>query len=715
MPKYIIFCLFFIIHIAYANPVDYVNNKQCLNCHQSQAKQWKQSDHYFSMLPANEKTVLGNFNNAKFKTAQQSVLFYKQKKKFKIKVSTKSGNTKTYTVKYTFGYHPLQQYLVEFPNGKLQAFNIAWDSIKKHWFNLANNEDLLKSSPLHWSKRFYTWNHACADCHSTNFKKNFDGQNYHSSYSGINVNCQACHGPGSKHIKWLKDKTIKSKGLIVDFKSMNNKQQVELCAHCHSRRAQISDDYKHAVPFNEQYIPATLRPDLYYADGQIKDEVFVYGSFIQSKMYQQGVSCVDCHNPHSLKINHKGNKVCTQCHNNNPKKRYPTLKTKDYDSPKHTHHKANSQASQCVNCHMPETVYMKVDPRRDHSFKVPNPKISINTDIPNACNNCHKDKTPQWAADYVKKWYARNYQNSPVLINNDNRLIAIATNENEPEIFRASSINLLNLNNKKSIATLIKALNSSSVMVKYAALNKLSVFPARTTKKFIQPLLNDKNKVIRATAASIIASAQDDSDALYNKAIQEYESMQHAVSDQPESYVNLARLALKFKDQEKAIQLLKRAILVDKHFVPAYVLLTQIYSIQQRESKVNEVLVAGLKANPKAPSLYYSQGLYYAHIKQFEKAKVALDETLSLDPNFPRAALNLSLVHLKLNKPQKALETLKVANQNNPNDIDILNTLISIYVQQKNHQQATIYLKKLLKLQPNNFRARMLLRKLQSR
>jgi tetratricopeptide (TPR) repeat protein len=695
---------------AYGSNTQYVDNKQCLNCHQEQAKMWRSSHHFYSMLPAIKKNVLGDFNDVRMKNKYQEILFFKKNSQFAIKVTTKSNKSEIYLVKYTFGFYPLQQYLLQFPKGRLQVFNMAWDSVKHQWFNLANDNELKQSSPLHWTKRFYNWNHSCADCHSTDFKKNFDGVRYHSTFAGINVNCQACHGPGSSHVKWAKDKTGKDNGLIVNFAKINAKQQVEQCAHCHARRSQVSDSYSHDKPFNEQYLPALLRQDLYYLDGQIKDEVFVYGSFLQSKMYLAGVRCTDCHNPHSLKLKFDGNTTCTQCHNTNPKKRFSQLKSKNYESTRHTHHKLNSKGSLCVSCHMPQTVYMKVDFRADHSFKLPNPQLTIDYGIPNACNRCHQDKSAKWAKNIMLKWYQRLPQENPLLIQDEKKLLKIVGDKNQADIFRASALMLLRLSTKESIDNVIASLSDTSTLVKQAALRKVSQLPMKYSKGHVEPLLTDSNKIIRAFAANNLASiAQEGENEGLSKALNEYKQLQDANNDTPQSYFNLAQLALKQNNTAKAIDLLQIGIVLDKHFIPTYELLAKLYSRQTAQSKLSNILTKGIANNPDAASLYYMQGLVYAENKQYLKAKKALIKTLSIDKAYPRAAKNLSLVYMKLGGIKEALIISENALKESPDDIELLNNLIYITMKMKAYQKTSIYLQRLLKLQPDNKKAKQLL------
>lgn len=703
-----------LIFIAYSgsifcSPLKYVDNRLCLSCHQKQAKQWQGSDHYFSMLPANPQSVLGDFNNQTFKTKTQSIEFSQQKGQYFIIVTSAEKPRQKYEVKYTFGYHPLQQYLVQFPNGKLQAFNIAWDSTKNKWFNLAKEEDLFEGSPLHWSKRFYNWNHNCAECHSTNYKKNYQNGRYNSQFSGVNVNCQACHGPGSKHIQWAQNKTTDNRGLAIDFNTMTAKHKVELCAHCHSRRAQVSKQHQINKPFQEQYIPALLRDDLYYPDGQIKDEVFVYGSFIQSKMHQAGVQCMDCHNPHSLKLILPGNKVCTQCHNPNPVKRFQALDGKhtNYDAFDHTHHPVKSQASQCISCHMPKTTFMKVDPRADHAFKVPNPELTIKYGIPNACNRCHQDKSPKWAKQKILKWFGRLYSNTPLLTGSQKQLLELYQDTRSPDIFRASALMLLATQAKENQKAIEAALQEDAPMFKIAALNKLSQSQQAMPQAIIKPLLNDSNTIIKGTAAGLLASSR-----LSKSQIKAYIDLQTPNLDQPESHINLAHFYLKRQKFDKAKSQLEVAIAKDPHFIPAYLSLAKLLSGLNQAHKTSLTLQKGINANPNNASLYYHIGLAYAAENNLVDASLAFKHCLSINKRYPRAEYNLSLVLWKLGEKQQAQQRLEKALQLDPQDVTLINNMIYFSVQSHNQKNVVKYLKQLLAIQPNNKQAADLLHQL---
>ena len=353
---------------------EYVGRDTCAECHAEQVKLWQGSHHDLAMQHANDETVPANFSNSKFTYAGITSTFYKKKNRFMVRTDGPDGKLHDYEIVYTFGVAPLQQYLVELDRGRLQALNIAWDTRGKQeggqrWFHLYPDEEITYTDELHWTRTNFSWNSMCAECHSTDLKKNYDSKtdSYKTVWSEIDVSCVACHGPSSRHITWARkakgwEAFEKNKGLGVQFDERkgvqwvmnaktgsaarsiprNTEKEIEVCAQCHSRRSAISDDYSPGKPYMDHYMPRLLDDGMYFADGQIQDEVYVYGSFLQSKMYHAGVTCSDCHEPHSNQLRAQGNSVCLQCH-----------AAEKFDTEKHHHHKAVSKGSLCAECHMP--------------------------------------------------------------------------------------------------------------------------------------------------------------------------------------------------------------------------------------------------------------------------------------------------------------------------------------------------------------------------
>ncbi len=416
---------------AAQNKANYVGSQVCMGCHQDVYAEWQTSDHSQSMHPASNETVLGNFDHAEFTYNGVTSQFYQRDGQFFVRTDNAHGELQEFRIAYTFGFDPLQQYLVQQPDGRLQALGIAWDSRSKkeggqRWFHLYPDEAIDTSNPLHWTKAFQTANSRCVDCHTTNLEKNYDVQSntFSTIWSDVNVACEACHGPGSLHIEAVENTASSEEDKARIYNSIlkltnHNRwvhtperdtahnlnshagQQVDTCASCHALRSKISSTHP-GTAFFDQFQLRLLEPDYYQPDGQIDGEVFVYGSFLQSKMHQNGVVCSDCHNPHSGKLKIEGNQLCTTCH-----------KADVFDTEQHARHPMDSEGAQCVSCHMPAKNFMVVDPRRDHSFSIPRPDLSVELGTTNVCTSCHTDKTDQWAANVVKNHWEIDLSQRP--------------------------------------------------------------------------------------------------------------------------------------------------------------------------------------------------------------------------------------------------------------------------------------------------------------
>ncbi|MCB1828379.1 MAG: ammonia-forming cytochrome c nitrite reductase subunit c552, partial [Coxiellaceae bacterium] len=433
-------------------------------------------------------------------------------------------------------------------------FTIAWDSQQKKWFHLYSDEHIKSNNPLHWSKHFFTWNVSCAECHSTDVKKNYNAstKTYDTRYHEINVGCQSCHGPGKAHIAWAhKHEPSDHHSRIVKTPM----QKIEQCARCHSRRHPVSIDDRFGDAFLDHFMPALLRSDLYYPDGQIKEEVYVYGSFLQSKMYRLGVTCIDCHNPHSLQLVAKGNSLCAQCHNPQGNSRFQSLPKKLYDNPSHHHHQPNSAGAQCVNCHMPTTTYMTIDPRRDHRFGIPRPDLTISIGVPNACNRCHRDQSATWAQQQIEQWFGKRQRGDEFAhvfakaqantLPSANPLITIATDSQQASIVRATATQLLlPFEDKMALKAKLHLLTDKNALIRVAAVRSLANVPPASVTSDLLPLLHDPIRAVRIEVASILAgtpkhlipSAQQDA---FEKVMQEYQALQESNRDLASGYFNL--------------------------------------------------------------------------------------------------------------------------------------------------------------------------------
>ncbi|MCM8531553.1 MAG: tetratricopeptide repeat protein [Lentisphaeraceae bacterium] len=681
---------------------------RCAQCHENEVKDWNGSHHDMAMKPATSEYVIGNFDNAEFTHKGVTSNFYTKDGNYFIKTQNGEGKLEEYKVVNTFGIHPLQQYIVDFPNGSKQCLHLAWDAVKKRWYHLYEDTDINPGEWLHWSRGSQNWNSMCADCHSTELKKNYDPvtKSYDTTYKEINVSCEACHGPSEEHIlaKLNPDAKVAPNPLFIGLKKDNtpvNKTEINKCARCHSRRAQLTDHYDHTGEYMDHYLPEILRDGIYHDDGQILDEVYVYGSFAQSKMYHMNVRCSDCHNPHSNKLKLQGNALCMQCHSQKPEKAY--------DSPAHHFHAQGTEGAKCVNCHMPGKHYMGIDFRRDHSLRIPRPDLTVKFGTPNSCNDCHKDKEPQWAADAIIKQFGdkRAPHFSEVLtyartenFNNPGILIALSRDTTQPAIARATALWMLqSFPSNESYACAADMLSDKEPLVRFHAVSSFNGLQ-KAQRKPLAKLLKDKVRAVRIEAANLLAdfTAEEldfnDREA-FAKALVEYKKYLMMSADSATGQMNLGNLYLKRNERPKAIEAFKEAVTIDNYFNMARINLAYILSMDKKYDEAEKLYLKVLEQEPTYGDAWYSLGLLYSEQKRFDKAEEAFDKASMRMPTNIRIFYNRALCLQKLNRmpdAEKAFETglrnFPQASQRSQPFADTLYALILLQLDMGNKEKA---------------------------
>lgn len=716
---------------------DFVGAKQCIDCHQSQYNDWSGSHHDLAMQHASEETVLADFNHSTFYYFGTTSTFYKKDNLFFVQTDGADGKLREFQIKYTFGVEPLQQYLIEFADGRVQALGIAWDSRSKEkggqrWYHLYPDEQINYQHRLHWTKMDQNWNYMCADCHSTNLQKNYnlEADTYNTTWSEINVGCEACHGPASKHINWANKKPgwlqVDKKGLLVDFdqrdgvswiidsktgnaqrsKALAKHKEIEICARCHSRRSIISEDSAFNKPFMDFYMPSLLTEFLYHPDGQIKEEVFVYGSFLQSKMYHHGVTCSDCHEPHSLKLRAEGNNVCLQCH-----------AADKFNTRSHHFHQQNNPGSSCTECHMPQTLYMGVDWRADHSIRLPRPDLSMKLASPNACNTCHQDKTALWASQTMTKWYGKGWspgwhfgetlheaQNQMPNVAQD--IAAVAASPKLPAIARATAADLLQTYPSPTSSLVInRLLQDENPMIRLASLQTLDRFDLRRRLQSGFALLSDPVRAVRIEAARILAviphemlSAQEK--ATLQKVIAEYRQAQNINADRPEAHINLGLLAIRLQQFDIAEKSYRQAIQLDANAVEAYVNLADLYRLQQQENKAEKILLQAVQLSANTANAHHALGLLYVRSKQSDKALLELKIAYQMEAGNSRFAYVYAVALASQQKTELAISVLEKLLKQNPNNRDALIAIVSFSLQRSDSEKVQRYAPQLLIIEP---------------
>ena len=718
----------------------YVENTVCLSCHAEQGRQWAGSHHAHAMEVATGRSVRGDFGGRMFLHDGVRTRFFQRGDRYFVNTDGPDGRLRDFEIAYTFGVEPLQQYLIAMPGGRLQALQIAWDDQRKQWFHLRGHEKTPPGDVLHWTGRYQTANTMCIACHTTAFQKNYDPveDRFNSNWKEANVSCQSCHGPGEQHVNWARSTSghgatpssqmALSKGLVVDFHSKDLKIQ-DVCAACHSRRSDLSAQPVVKHPLLDNYLPSLLREGLYYPDGQQRDEVYVDGSFRQSKMFQKGVTCTNCHNPHSGKIKVEGNALCMQCHSTQVNAAFPAAAAKPatpYDSTAHHFHKVGSAGAQCVNCHMPSKVYMGIQQRPDHSLRIPRPDLSVKIGVPNACNNCHVDKSAQWASEAVARWYGPNHnQNAhygealsayragdPAA---EGALVGLIANAGSKEdggvapIVRATALEELRNNPQFGMPVRISALYDRDDAVRTAAVDGLAQLEPVRRMELLAPLLKDPVRAVRMAAVrnlSSIARNQFTPDILYafDGALAEYIEVQNLSADMPGARLNLAVIYQNTGQMKLAERQYLAALHLDPDFTPARLNLAQFYAMQGRFTEAMQVLKDGLARVPNVGEMQYSLALLLAQDGKLPAALAALKKAATLLPSRGRIQYNLALAYQQSGQNKLAELAFLNAARIAPSDPDTLYALAAFYFRTHQYAQAQHWGDQLAEMAPTDSR-----------
>lgn len=634
----------------------YLGSTHCANCHAHQYRAWQGSHHARALQDAKPATVLGVFDGQ----SAFGVRFERRAGTFEV-----IDDGERFPVLFTIGVTPLQQYLLDTGNGRLQALDVAWDVSRGEWFAL-NEPRPQPGDILHWRGRGFNWNNACADCHSTGIEKRFDAGNssYATRWIEQAVGCEACHGPGSEHVK--APNAPYSRHLATAA------QQVEACAACHSRRTRIAEGHPAGAPLLDAYLPVLPVPPQYQADGQIDDEVFEYGSFVQSRMYRAGVTCSDCHEPHTGRLHASGDGLCLRCHSEAPPARFPMLTGKRYDTPEHHFHPPAASGARCAACHMPARFYMVIDERRDHSLRVPNPWLAAREGLRDACTDCHRDREALWAARELEARgvHERTGDLGALLV-----ALAKGRREAEAEAQRRAAdphaaplvrATLLTGEDRYesglSFSSLLAGLGDEAAEVRHAAASSARIVASSDWRR-LAPLLADPVRAVRRAAALSLlprrAQLRAAERGRFERVLGEYVAFLKANADLPDAHAELASIERQLGDLEGAEASLERALAIEPHWIPALINLADLQRATGRDTLAGQVLRDAVRAAPESAEAHFALGLWYVRADRDPEALEHLVRAVELAPDRPRFAYALALGQAESGDLRGAIATLE--------------------------------------------------------
>jgi predicted CXXCH cytochrome family protein len=714
----------------------FVGSEACAGCHEEAYEAWRGSHHDLSTAPASEGTVLGDFGDAELRHGDITVRFSTRDGDYFVSRREGDGQPNEYRVAYTLGVEPLQSYLIPFPGGRFQVLDFAWDTERGQWFNLYPDGADEPGDWSHWTGGGSTWNGMCAECHSTNLVKGYDleTRSFSTAWSEIDIGCEACHGPGSRHVRWAEVEPMArlpsdNYELLIRTSGIHGTKEVELCAPCHSRRIEFGDYDHRRNNLLEYQVPSLLRAELYFADGQVRDreQVYVYGSYQQSAMYRAGVRCGSCHDVHSLTLLAEGNALCFRCH-----------QASTYDAYEHHFHQKvvngeSSDGATCVKCHMPESRFMLIDDRADHSMLIPRPDLTVAIGVPNPCSasGCHDDRPVAWAADQFRRWYGEAQRSHFATTFAAARrgepgveadLAAIAGDTLYPPVVRASALALLQPYRYNAARRAFRrALEDDDALVRHAATSNLMAPTTDSLVAALASLLLDPVRTVRLAAASRIAEAPAgrlqpyQREALEASLLDFQEGMEYSLHHPVAAY-NLGLLASSRRDTTGAETYYRAAIEADRRFYPAKMNLAQLlrsrgayeeaeglfreilasapatyeaaYSLgtllgdSGRYAEAVELLRLAAEGVPGRSSVYFHLSRFAAAIGREAEAEAALQTALALEPDNLEYQYTLASFHAGRGDYRRALE--------------LADRMIAAHPDDETGQQVKIYIESLL-------------------
>jgi predicted CXXCH cytochrome family protein len=725
--------------LAREAPVGYVGSAACADCHPRQFESWRVSHHARAMAEAAPNTVLGDFANRQAEAGSSRATFSRDGARYVIQTEDRSGKPVPFSIDYTFGWEPLQQYLTRFPDGRVQALPWAWDTRPasdggQRWFHVYGESGMSAGEPLHWTGRDYTWNFMCAECHSTAVSKGYDAvaNAYRTTWSEISVGCESCHGPAAGHVGWARSDPRRSDVELKGFQSVAARRpapdwtpnpatgspahgvprptgdEVETCARCHSRRSTISEDWKPGRPLEDTHTPSLLTQGLFAADGQMLDEVFNDQSFKQSLMYAKGVVCSDCHDPHSGKLKAAGAEVCSGCH-----------LAERFATKAHSGHDAGSGAPDCIACHMPAKTYLVVDKRHDHSFRIPRPDVSTTIGTPNTCNACHANETPAWAANAIERWHGparKGFQTFAQAFHFAREgnpaarepLIRIAKDASMPAIVRATAIGELESFPSTAADTALRAgLVDPAPITRIAALHAIADRPPATKFAWASKLLDDPVLGVRAEAGRTLADmrtadAPSAARTSLAAAFAAYEATQRLNADRPEGRANLASFLMRRGESAAAEAELLKGLALDPKDVELAINLADLYRLSGRDDAAQQTLRSTLSLSPRSASARHALGLTLVRLKRNAEALEQFASAADLDPANARFAYVYGVALLSAKRADEARTVWTRSLQAHPWNAEILAALLNDALRRSDLAGASPLAQRLAALQPDN-------------
>jgi tetratricopeptide (TPR) repeat protein len=699
----------------------YGKSPTCKSCHEEAYQNWERSHHALA-----ERKVDAALDKIAFEPPRrishgsQVSEARTENGRFQLVTPGSHGTNQPFDIARVLGVDPVIQYLIPAGDGRFQASELCFDPNHPGWFDVFGEEDRKPGEWGHWTGRGMNWNHTCATCHNTRLRKNYDVRtdSYSTAMAEMGVGCEACHGPMADHNAWQSKNPNKTGDPTV--RKITREEVFSVCAQCHSRRGELTSDFRPGENFFDHHqLTIPDETELFYPDGQIRDEDYEFTAFLGSKMHAAGVRCVDCHEPHTSKVRVVGNLLCMTCHG------ALTNAAPKIDLATHSRHKVGPRGDFCTDCHMSQTVYMQRHARHDHGFVVPDPRLTKEFGIPNACNRCHTERSADWSLDAIVKWYgprtndvmlARARAIAKARSGEDvamPALVAMARGETNA-FWRAVAANLLKrwASDRQVTAVLLSCAGDTNALVRAMAVRGLEPLAQSGSQSVLTALnarLNDPVRAVRVEAAWVLHHTVN-TNSTAGADLLGY--LRHN-SDQPSGALQLGVFHLDRNDHATALDYFRRAVSWDKNSAPLHHALAVALSVEGKSAEAVAALQTACRLAPQEAEYHFKLGLALNETGKLDEARAALEEAVKLDPKFAQAWYNLGLAYSAQNKSELALQSLVRAESLDARSPQIPYARATILARLGRVSEARAAAQRALELQPGFAEAKQLMQALE--
>lgn len=706
----------------------YTGSPECRSCHERFYELWAPSHHGLAMQPYTDAFAAANLTpQAKPMTIEGTAYQAHVGPGEGYVEQPSDGEPKHFPIEHALGGKNVYYFLTPMERGKLQVLPVAYDARRSAWFDTTASAVRhftdRTDEAIDWRDRALTFNTSCYGCHVSQLSTNYDlsTDTYRTTWAEPGINCETCHGPGGEHVRVCREAPEGQPPddlKIIVTKDFTAEQMNSMCAPCHAKMIPLSASFMPGERYVDHYDLVALEHSDFYPDGRDLGENYTYTTWRLSPCVQAGgFDCAHCHTSsgrYRFADEAKANHACLPCHKQH------------VDNPTaHSHHEADSEGNRCIACHMPMTEFARMM-RSDHSMRAPMPAATIRFKSPNGCNLCHDDKSAEWADQWVRKWYSRDYQ-KPVLawaqLVDDARrnrwkrlddMLAYIADETNEEIVTVSLIRLLRgCDDARKWPVLVKALKNPSALVRGAA---AEVLGERRTPDVVAALIeaaSDKARLVRIRAGGSLAGVPPESIPLakrqaYHRALEDFESSMHARPDDPTSHYNLGNFYMSRNRLDRAIDEYEISSRLHPEFTPPLVNASITYNMLGNNERAEAALRSALAHDPNCVAAHLNLGLLMGEMRRIAEARRSFERTLELDPNNPVAAYNLGVL-LAQDDLGQAVHWCRVAHRAIPADPKYAYTLAFYLRAAKQPDKASDVLRGLLERQPGYTDASLLL------